>query len=90
MGKRTAAKIRDRLLAEGMLEDTPIAVVSGLCRAGEARWTGALLDIELGMAAINSDEPVLIGVGDVFGAVAKQAGTVDSFSADGHRMAGLR
>ncbi len=90
MGKRTASKIRDRLLAEGMPEATPISVVSGLCRAGEARWTGMLVDIEDGIAAIDTDEPVLIGVGDVFSAVQTQHGTFHQSAPSIEQVAGLR
>lgn len=90
MGKRTASKIRDRLLAEGMPETTPISVVSGLCRSGEARWAGQLDDIETGIAAINPGEPVLIGVGDVFGAVQLQQSTADQSLPALEQMAGLR
>lgn len=83
MGKRTAAEIRDHLLAHGMDAATPIVIASGLCRAGEARWAGSLDKIEVGIDAINGDEPVLIGVGRVFQAVQREPlGSGDTIVSD--------
>ncbi|QRM55832.1 siroheme synthase CysG [Sinorhizobium sp. BG8] len=67
MGGRTAPEIRQRLLAEGMTARTPVVIVSAVSRANERRWIGNLDTVANGMEEIGLDEPVLIGIGSVFG-----------------------
>ncbi|MEQ8816373.1 MAG: siroheme synthase CysG [Thalassobaculum sp.] len=69
MGARTAAAIRDRLLAAGMARDTPAVAVGAVSRPDERRWTGPLGELADGVAAMSPGHPVLIGVGDVWRAV---------------------
>ena len=66
MGGRTAGAIRDLLLASGMAADTPAVVVSSVSRPDERRWIGSVGDLPEGIVSIDLDQPVLIGVGDVW------------------------
>ena len=68
MGGRTAGQIRARLLAAGMAGDTPCVVVSAVTRINETRWVGRLDALGEAVARIGVDEPLLIGVGQVFSA----------------------
>jgi uroporphyrin-III C-methyltransferase/precorrin-2 dehydrogenase/sirohydrochlorin ferrochelatase len=70
MAGRTAGEIVDGLVSAGMQLDMPAAIVSSLTRANERRWHGMLRDLEEAVDAIGLDEPILIGVGSVFGKVA--------------------
>lgn len=74
MAGRTAGEIAKRLVDAGMTKDMPAAIVSSLTRSNEQRWCGALRDLEQAVAVIGVDEPILIGVGAVFGNIA--AGSV--------------
>jgi uroporphyrin-III C-methyltransferase/precorrin-2 dehydrogenase/sirohydrochlorin ferrochelatase len=71
MGGRMAGQIEQRLLDSGMKADTPVVVVSSISRADEQRWAGPLSSLADGMKTIGVDEPVLIGIGTVFGEVAE-------------------
>ncbi|MDO6966613.1 siroheme synthase CysG [Rhizobium alvei] len=66
MGGRMAAKIAERLFDNGMGRETPVIVVSAISRPNERRWAGPLSGLAGAMEAIGIDEPVLIGVGEVF------------------------
>ncbi len=66
MGGRTAPQIRDRLLGEGMPSATAAVIVSSVARPHERRWIGKLIELGAGISEIGYDEPVLIGIGDVF------------------------
>jgi uroporphyrin-III C-methyltransferase/precorrin-2 dehydrogenase/sirohydrochlorin ferrochelatase len=67
MAGRTAGEIVSRLRDAGMSHDMPAVIVSAVCRSNERRWVGPLHDMPQAMASIGIDEPVLIGVGHVFG-----------------------
>ncbi|MBO3761646.1 siroheme synthase CysG [Ciceribacter sp. L1K22] len=70
MGGRMAGQIEQSLMDNGMKSGTPVVVVSSVSRAQERRWAGTLCNLAKGMQTIGVDEPVLIGIGDVFGDVA--------------------
>jgi uroporphyrin-III C-methyltransferase/precorrin-2 dehydrogenase/sirohydrochlorin ferrochelatase len=67
MGGRMAGQIEQRLRAHGMTAETPVVVVSSVSRPQERRWAGPLGSLADAMEKIGVDEPVLIGVGEVFG-----------------------
>jgi uroporphyrin-III C-methyltransferase/precorrin-2 dehydrogenase/sirohydrochlorin ferrochelatase len=71
MGGRMAGQIEKRLREAGMPSDTPVVILSSVSRTTERRWVGRLKDLGAAMGEIGVDEPVLIGVGRVFGAVAE-------------------
>lgn len=75
MAGRTAGDVVDRLVDAGMRPDMPAAIVSSLTRPNERRWYGPLRDLARAVDVIGMDEPILIGVGTVFGNVA--ASTLD-------------
>ncbi|MCJ8521715.1 uroporphyrin-III C-methyltransferase/precorrin-2 dehydrogenase/sirohydrochlorin ferrochelatase [Pseudorhizobium tarimense] len=70
MGGRTAGEIRERLLYRGMDPATPAVIVSSVSRAGERRWRGSVEELHIGIAEIGFEDPVLVGIGQVFRAVA--------------------
>lgn len=74
MGGRTAAKIGQTLIAKGIDEQTPIVICSSVSRQNSQTWSGRLCNISDGIASIGFNDPVLIGVGDVF---EKTIGTLD-------------
>lgn len=75
MGGRTASKISARLISHGLSAETPVVVSQSIGRSSAQRWTGTLTQLESGMATIGYDQPVLIGVGQVFGSLfEKQTG----------------
>ncbi len=67
MGGRTATQIKACLLEEGMCGQMPVVISSSISRDNQQTWFGRLDEIEVGIAKIGYDEPVLIGVGQVFG-----------------------
>jgi uroporphyrin-III C-methyltransferase / precorrin-2 dehydrogenase / sirohydrochlorin ferrochelatase len=67
MGGRMAGRIEHRLREAGMSTETPVAVMSAVSHDSEQRWCGPLHALPDAMRDIGTDEPVLIGVGDVFG-----------------------
>lgn len=67
MGGRMAGQIERRLRENGMGPETPVVVMSSVSRPQERRWVGPLGDLADAMRTIGVDEPVLIGVGAVFG-----------------------
>ncbi|MEX0405738.1 siroheme synthase CysG [Aquibium sp. LZ166] len=71
MGGRTAGEIAARLIAHGMARSTPVVIAADVGRAGQELLTGCLsmlADLPAGPASSN---PVLIGIGNVFGACIK-------------------
>lgn len=70
MGARMAARIRARLLDEGLPARTPVVAVSAIARSQEHVWHGALDDLADGVEGLGLAHPVLIGVGAVFAAQA--------------------
>lgn len=73
MAGRTAGEIAERLINAGMTAGMPTAIVSSLTRPNEQRWHGALRDLGQAVEDIGLDEPILIGVGAVFGNAAVAA-----------------
>ncbi len=68
MGGRTGPAMAARLIAAGLHAATPVVVTAGVSRAGEWRWRGELHQLAHGDAAAEHDQPVLIGIGQVFAA----------------------
>lgn len=66
MGGRTAAKIAQRLMGEGMDPTTTVVVNQSIGRDDKREWVGDLSNLPDGMNEIGFDRPVLIGVGHVF------------------------
>ncbi|MEJ8473201.1 siroheme synthase CysG [Roseibium algae] len=73
MGGRMAGRISSRLMDEGRSPSTPVVVMAGIARADEKRWSGLLCDLEAGVSGLETSEPVLIGVGEVFHTVQAKA-----------------
>jgi len=67
MGGRTAARIRASLLEAGMPAATPVVVMTAIARANEQRWAGRLDQLAVAVDRLGVDEPLLIGLGAVFG-----------------------
>jgi uroporphyrin-III C-methyltransferase/precorrin-2 dehydrogenase/sirohydrochlorin ferrochelatase len=86
MGTRTAPAIAARLMAEGLPATTPAVVASSLTRADARHWAGSLSELAAGVAVVTGDGPVLIGVGQVFGASRCVAATGET---DVHVIANL-
>jgi len=63
MGLRTRGEIAARLIARGWAGATPAAILLGASHAEEMRWIGSLDG--LGGAAIETDLPGIVVVGDV-------------------------
>ena len=78
MGGRMAQRIEQRLRDNGMSPETPVAILSSVSRPQERRWSGPLRNLPDAMQAIGYDQPVLIGIGSVFG----------ELDQDGQRMPG--
>jgi uroporphyrin-III C-methyltransferase/precorrin-2 dehydrogenase/sirohydrochlorin ferrochelatase len=70
MGGRTAAEIAGTLIENGLPPATPVAVAGAVSRPNERHWTGRLDALGATMIEFGTDRPVLIGIGEVFAAVA--------------------
>lgn len=68
MGGRTGAAIARRLIAEGLTEETPCVIATSISRPSETQRFGTLRELAGGILKCTSDEPVLIGIGNVFAA----------------------
>ncbi len=68
MGGRMAARIQAALLSAGISAATPVVIAASVTRENERRWAGSLDGLGSAMEKIGVDEPVLIGVGNAFGA----------------------
>jgi len=68
MGGRTAASIEEALLAHGMPASTPVAIMISVSRENEQRWCGSLVQLAAAVERMGVNEPILIGIGDAFGA----------------------
>ena len=66
MAGRTASGVRDRLLAHGLGNATPVAVATDISGPGEAFARGRLGELAAVVATFNLRKPILIGVGQVF------------------------
>lgn len=80
MAGRTAGEIAAKLIEAGMRADMPATIVSAVTRSNEWRWTGSLEGMAAAMTEIGLDEPVLIGIGNVFWRVIQAS---DNHAADG-------
>ncbi|WP_336743152.1 siroheme synthase CysG [Aureimonas altamirensis] len=66
MGGRMAPRISERLIAEGLPAETPVAVAANLSRDDETRGVGTLAGLGALVERVGVDRPILIGVGRVF------------------------
>jgi uroporphyrin-III C-methyltransferase/precorrin-2 dehydrogenase/sirohydrochlorin ferrochelatase len=66
MGGRTGGDFAARLMQEGLPAATPVAVVTAVSRRDETRWSGPLSDLGAALQRIGVDQPVLVGIGQVF------------------------
>lgn len=66
MAGRMASTLSRRLMVEGALPNTPVAVASALTRQNEKRMACMLIDLAKGVVDMDLDQPILIGVGEVF------------------------
>jgi uroporphyrin-III C-methyltransferase/precorrin-2 dehydrogenase/sirohydrochlorin ferrochelatase len=80
MGGRTAPRIADRLIAEGLPPSTPAVITSDVSRNTQRQWRGTLEALAQGIAIIGYDHPVLIAVGQAL--TARQTAGVDQSSND--------
>lgn len=69
MGGRMSGDLARRLIREGASPATPVVIVSSLTRKNEARVVCNLRDLAKGIIAFDLDQPILIGVGQVFAEV---------------------
>ncbi|MFD0986283.1 siroheme synthase CysG [Methyloligella solikamskensis] len=67
MGGRMAARIAERLLAEGLAPETPVAVGSAVSRPDQRLSQGRLSELEKTVLDVDTTAPVIIGIGGVFG-----------------------
>jgi uroporphyrin-III C-methyltransferase/precorrin-2 dehydrogenase/sirohydrochlorin ferrochelatase len=73
MAGRTAGEISANLIRAGASQQTPVVVVSAIARSNERRWCGALDSLQDALDDIGVEEPVLIGIGAVFGELQRKA-----------------
>lgn len=73
MGGRTGAAFAAKLIGEGLSPATPVAVVSAVSRSNETRWCGQLSELGDALLRIGIEQPVLVGIGQVFAAVRMDA-----------------
>lgn len=77
MGGRTGGAFAARLIGEGLPASTPVAVVSAVSRSNETRWTGPLSELGQALLRIGVEQPVLVGIGQVFAAARMAAGSFE-------------
>lgn len=77
MGGRTGGAFAAKLIGEGLSSATPVAVVSAVSRRDETRWTGQLSELGDALLKIGVEQPVLVGIGQVFAAVRVAAGSLE-------------
>ena len=82
MGARTGASMAKRLINEGMAGDLPCVVAISVSRPSEELRWGTLAALASGELTSISDDPVLIGIGNVF-AAAEAACATEAFRAVG-------
>ncbi len=66
MGGRTASNIKSKLIEHGMSQQTPVTVCSSVSRTNTTKWLGTLSELEIGMQSFDNNNPVIIGIGEVF------------------------
>lgn len=71
MGGRTAGRIAERLMREGMSGAMPVVAAAAVTRPGQHLMRGALADLPTLVAALDAGQPILVGVGRVFAAGAQ-------------------
>ena len=71
MGGKTARAFARRAIAEGLPSATPVVAVAGVSRPDELRWSGTLREMAAEGLPIPPGAPVIIGIGNVFGAGAR-------------------
>lgn len=74
MGARTVDQLVARLLRQGASADLAAVAAAAVGRPNEARWCGPLRDLAQGVGTLDRDEPILLGIGDVFQARSGVAG----------------
>ena len=72
MGGRTDRDFAQRLIASGREVSTPVVAVWAVSRPDETRWTGTLAGLATQSLEGDSGQPILIGIGQVFAACARQ------------------
>lgn len=77
MGGRTGGAFAARLMNEGLSPAMPVAVVTAVSRKDETRWTGQLSELGDALLRIGTEQPVLVGIGQVFAAARVQAMPAD-------------
>jgi len=68
MGGRLSASIARRLMSEGLDRATPAVAVAAISRPQERMWRGTLAEMAED-AVFRSEDPILIGIGQVFDAL---------------------
>lgn len=68
MGGRTAAAIAERLIAHGLSPAAPVAIATAISRPEQRVAHATLANLPRVIQAIDAAQPVVIGVGMVFGA----------------------
>jgi len=66
MGGRTACEIQEKLLYEGMSAHQSVVICASVSRGDQRTWQGTLKDLKAGISEIGFNDPVLIGIGNVF------------------------
>lgn len=69
MGGRQANALARRLIIEGAMPSTSVAIVSSLSRQNETRVICNLRDLAKGIIDLDTKQPILIGIGNVFSQV---------------------
>ncbi len=66
MGRGTAGQIAEMLMTRGLDPATPVVACAALSRPSEKQWRGSLGNLGVGVATLDRNEPILIGIGSVF------------------------
>ncbi len=66
MGGRTAGQIVERLKENGLDGNHPVSIVSSVTGKRQKSWNGSLDTLPQGIDEIGYEDPVLIGIGEVF------------------------
>lgn len=72
MGGKTDGEFARRLINYGRAASTPVVAMRAVSRADETRWAGTLGDLAGRPLPSQSDQPVLIGIGQAFAACIEQ------------------
>ncbi|PJI43376.1 siroheme synthase CysG [Ferrovibrio sp.] len=77
MGGRTGGAFAARLMREGLPASTPVVAVSAVSRRDEVRWTGLLSELGDALLRMGVEQPVLVGIGQVFATARVAAGSIE-------------